>query len=466
VAQEQPSLAAIVLAAGKGTRMKSQKPKVLHPVLGEPMLFHSLRAVAQAGIPPERTVIVIGHEAAQVRQAVAARGPYLFAEQPEQLGTGHAVQMARTALQSLAIPATHILVNYGDNGLLRSQTLRQLITHHLQTQPLVTMATTEIPDPTGYGRIIRDPATGRFRAIVEQPDLTPDQLPIKEANPGLYVFQAEWLWATLPNLRLSLKGEYYLTDLPGFAVEALANSVETVLIDHQETLGINDRVQLAEVSNILRQRILRDWMLAGVTITDPATTYISAESQIGPDTIIEPNTHLQGRCQIGSDCVIGPNSILTEAQLGDRCRILASVIENSTLEDDISVGPFSRVRPGCHLESGVYMGNFAEASRSRLGSGSKQGHVSFVGDATLGPNVNVGAGVITANYDGLNKNKSIIGAGAFLGCDTVLRAPVTIGDNAVTGAGAIVLKDVAPGTKVVGLPAKPIRASSDEAKPE
>ncbi len=457
MAQELDSLAAIILAGGKGTRMKSRKPKVLHPVLDEPMIFHSLRAVGQAGIPPERTLVVIGYEGEQVRQAVAARGPYLFADQPEQLGTGHAVMMAQTAMQSLIPTAEHVMVIYGDNALLRPQTLRRLISTQLEMRPLVTMATAETDDPTGYGRIVRDPSSGRLRSIVEQADLAADQLSIKEFNPGMYVFRAKWLWPALSRLQKSPKGEYYLTDLPGFAAEALDIGVETVAVEAEEILGINDRVQLAEVSAILRARILREWMLAGVSITDPASTFISPDSQIGADTVIEPNTHLRGRCRIGSDCVIGPNSLLIEAQLGDRCRVLASMIEHSTLEENVTIGPYSHVRPGCYIESGVSMGNFAEASRSRVGSGTKQSHFSFLGDATVGSNVNVAAGVITANYDGVNKNKTVIGSRVFLGCDTILRAPITIGDEATTGAGSVVTKNVEPGVTVVGLPARPIR---------
>ncbi len=451
------NLAAVVLAGGKGTRMKSRLPKVLHPVLGEPMIFHSLRAIQQAGIPPERTIIVIGYEGEQVRKAVSQRGPYRFAEQPDQLGTGHAVIMAQAALQALEPPAGAVLVNYADNGLLRTETIQQLLTHHLETTPLVTMATAVTADPTGYGRIVRDPATGRFRAIVEQVDLAPDQIAIREFNPGVYVFQADWLNTGLPRLEKSPKGEYYLTDLPGFAVSENSNGVETVAVDPEEVLGINDRAQLAEVSAILRQRILRHWMLSGVTITDPTTTFISAESELEPDTTIEPNTHLRGHCRIAEGSVIGPNSILIEAQIGPACRVLASMVEHSTLEAEVSIGPFSHVRPGSYLENGVYLGNFAEVSRSRIGQNSKQSHFSFLGDATLGHDVNVAAGVITANYDGTNKNKTIIGDNVFLGCDTILRAPLTIGDEASTGAGSVVTKDVEPGVTVVGLPARPIR---------
>ena len=454
MSQEFNNLAAVVLAAGKGTRMKSRLAKVLHPVLGEPMLFHSLRAVAQAGIPPERTVVVIGHQAEQVRQIVAARGAYLFAHQTEQLGTGHALKMARPALADLE-PA-QVLVLYGDNALIRSRTLLELLDSHRQTAPLVTLATARLDDPTGYGRIVRD-ADGHFTEIVEQADLTPEQHTIKEFNAGVYVYQADWLWPTLARIQPSPKGEYYLTDLAALAVETRPGSATPFEIEAEEILGINDRVQLAEVGNLLRARILRDWMLSGVTITDPATTFISADSRFEADTVVEPNTHLQGVCEVATGSVIGPNSILTDAQIGPDCRIIASVIENSSLAAGVTVGPFSHVRPGSHLEAGVHLGNFAEVSRSQVGANTRQGHFSFIGDATLGPNVNVGAGTITANYDGVNKNKTVIGAGVFLGSDTILRAPITLGDEARTGAGSVVTKDVEAGVTVVGLPARPIK---------
>ncbi|MDB5080314.1 MAG: glmU [Chloroflexi bacterium] len=454
-------LAAVILAGGNGTRMRSKLPKALHPVLGEPMIFHILRAVARSGIPPERTLIVVGYAGEKVRQAVATTGPYLFAEQTEQLGTGHALLTAQSGIQALAQTplgaAENLLVAYGDNPLLSSQTLNKLINAHFETQPLVTLATSEIEDPTGYGRIIRHPATGRFQAIVEEADLTPEQKQIKEFNPGVYVFNTNWTWDALTRLKKSPKGEYYLTDLLGFAAQENGNPVEMTPVEPEDILGINDRVQLAQVSDIFRNRVLRELMLQGVTIVDPASTYISAETEIGQDTVIEPNTHLRGQCRIGRDCQIGPNSILENAQVGDNCQVMASVVQNSTLEDEVSIGPFSRVRPGSYLETKVYMGNFAEVSRTRVGTGTKQSHFSFLGDTTTGPNVNVAAGVITANYDGVNKNKTVIGANVFLGCDTILRAPVTIGDEARTGAGSVVTKNVEPGVTVVGLPARPIK---------
>lgn len=452
------NLAAVILAGGNGTRMKSRLPKALHPVLGEPMIFHILRAVARTGIPPERTVVVVGFAGDKVREAVSTQGPYLFAEQAEQLGTGHALLTARSTLESLAVPAGAILLAYGDNPLLTPQTLQKLLNAHLAANPLVTLATAFTDDPTGYGRIIREAATSRFQAIIEEADLLPEQKLIKEFNPGVYVFDGEWVWPALARLQKSPKGEYYLTDLPGFAAEetrpAGAPTVEPVIVEAEDILGVNDRVQLAQVGDILRYRVLRAHMLAGVTVVDPASTYISAETEIGQDTIIEPNTHLRGKTSIGEESRIGPNSILENATIGNNCLVFASVVQDSTLEDEVSIGPMSRVRPGSYLERGAYMGNFAEVSRSRVGRGSKQSHFSFLGDTTTGPDVNVGAGTITANYDGVNKNKTVIGARVFIGSDTILRAPVRLGDDARTGAGSVVTKDVEPGTTVVGVPAR------------
>ncbi len=462
---ELEGLSAVILAAGKGTRMRSRFNKVLHPVLGEPMIFHSLRAVTGLGIPPERTVIVVGHGADEVRRVVAERGPYLFAEQTEQLGTGHALAMAAPALESLPPgEAEQILVFYGDCPLYQPSTLARLVQTHLVQSPLLTLATAFVADPTGYGRIVRASDTQAFQAIIEEVDLLPAQKTIKESNVGLYLYRAKWLWPALKRLRPSPKGEFYLTDLAAFAAENELG-VATLEVEAQESLSINDRVQLAQVSALLRQRILRHWMLAGVTLTDPASTFISAASQIEPDTLIEPNTHLRGACRIGPDCVIGPNTLLTDATLGAGCQIIASVIENSTLEAGVKVGPFSRVRPGSYLEENVRLGNFAEVSRSRIGAGSRQGHFSFIGDATLGPDVNIGAGTITANYDGVDKHKTQIGAHAFIGSDTILRAPISLGDYARTGAGSVVTRNVEEGVTVVGLPARPIKRRTQAARP-
>ncbi|NWJ94665.1 MAG: bifunctional UDP-N-acetylglucosamine diphosphorylase/glucosamine-1-phosphate N-acetyltransferase GlmU [Chloroflexi bacterium] len=462
-------IAAVVLAAGKGTRMRSNLPKVLHPLLAEPMINQVLRTLREAGVPPERTVVVVGHEAELVRAQVAKCGLYLTVEQKEQLGTGHAVRQASSLLEQMEKEklgsAEQVLVLYGDGPLLRSETLLNLFTHHSATSPLVTMLTAEAHDPTGYGRIIRNPANGNFQAIVEEGDLTSEERAIREWNPGIYLFRAKWLWPSLSRLQKNpQKGEYYLTDMPAFAVEDQLPGeplpVQTLLVSGEEVLGINDRVQLAEAGNLLRRRILEKWMLSGVTITDPTTTYISPTTILEPDCIIEPNSHLRGACRVGRNSVIGPNSILVEAQVGAACKILASMIEHAVLEDEVTVGPFSHVRPGAYLEKGVHLGNFAEVNRSRLGAGTKQGHFSYIGDATFGSNVNIGAGTVTANFDGINKNKTIVGANTKLGVDTMLVAPVKVGEDVITGAGAVVTRDVESGATVVGVPAKPLNKNS------
>lgn len=459
------NIAVVILAAGKGTRMRSKLPKVLHPLLGEPMIYHLLRAVRHTGIPPERTAIVVGYSGEEVANVVKKQGNYLIVYQDEQLGTGHAVKCAENELTKLEnADTTHVLVLLGDGPLVKAHTLNRLIQSHLTSNPLVTLVTTEAENPYGYGRIIRD-GKERFCQIIEEAELLPQQRNLKEINPSLYLFQGKWLWENLRRLeKHPAKGEYYLTDLPAMALKTIAadelHPVQTMKTDFEEVLGINDRVQLAEAEIIMRHRVLRQHMLNGVTIVDTASTYISATARIEADTILEPNTHIRGKCIIKKGCVIGPNTILVEATIGENCVINASMVENSTLKNNVSIGPFSHVRPGCMLEEGVYMGNFAEVSRAHIGADSKQSHFSFIGDATLGKKVNVGAGTITANYDGKNKNKTIIGDNVFIGSDSILRAPLTLGDDATTGAGSIVTKNVEPGVTVVGMPARPIRRKS------
>jgi bifunctional UDP-N-acetylglucosamine pyrophosphorylase/glucosamine-1-phosphate N-acetyltransferase len=293
--------------------------------------------------------------------------------------------------------------------------------------------------------------------VVEVAQASEAQLAIREVNASVYCFAASWLWDALRRIPLSPKGEYYLTDTVGLAVsEGL--SVQAVTVDDlEEALGINTRVQMAQAEAALRQRINREWMLAGVTLIDPATTYIEPGVRIGTDTTIWPNTYLQGSTEIGRNCTIGPNAILRDARLGERCKVLASVLEKAVLEDDVDVGPFGRLRKGAHLAKGVHMGNFGEVKDSYLGPGTKMGHMSYIGNATIGADVNIGAGTITCNFDGKKKNPTEIGAGAFIGSDTMLVAPVKVGEGAQTGAGAVVTKDVPPDTLSVGMPARAIR---------
>lgn len=444
-------LASIVLAAGKGTRMKSNLPKVLHQVCGKPMVHYAINAAKLSGA--EKTVLVIGHGAEEVQKYLGER--VVYALQQEQLGTGHAVQ---SALPAISADYDTILVTYGDMPLLTEQTLQKLMQTQVKNSGPLSLVTMLSEDPKGFGRIMRG-MDGSVVAIVEEVQCTPEQLSIPELNVGAYCFDAKWLWQALQRLPLSPKGEYYLTDVVGIAVQDGLRVDALTVTDNQEALGINTRVHLAEAETVMRQRILENWMLEGVTVIDPASTYVEASVKIGMDTILQPNTFLRGDTVIGENCVVGPNTIITDCQVGNRCVILAVVMEKAIVEDGVDMGPFARLRKGAHLGPGVHMGNFGEVKDSYLGAGTKMGHFSYIGNATIGKDVNIGAGTITCNYDGEKKHPTIIGDRVFIGSDTMLVAPLTIGEDAKTGAGAVVTHDVAAGEVVVGVPAKPIRKS-------
>lgn len=446
-------LAAVVLAAGQGTRMKSQSPKVLHPIAGKPMVHWALDTVRETGAEP--IVLVIGHGAEQVRESVGARA--MFVEQTEQRGTGHAVLQARETLRG---KADTLLITYSDMPLLKPTTLQQLVAQHTATCATITMLTLIADDSMAFGRIVRD-AHQRVIGIVEEADATPAQLAIKELNCGVYCFDAEWLWSHLDQLKPSgKKGEYYLTDLVAIAV-AEHCAIETIVSrDADEMIGINTRVQLAHAERVMRQRINKALMLAGVTLVDPATTYIDATVEIGQDTLIEPNTYLRGKTKIGVNCQIGPNTIIRDSQIGDECKIVSSDITQAIVEDQVQMGPFARLRPGAHLARNVRIGNYAEIKNSYIGEESHIGHFSYIGDTQTGKRVNVGAGTITCNYDGKHKHRTVIGDDVFIGSDTMLVAPITIGDRARTGAGSVVTKDVPPDSLAVGQPARVIRRIS------
>lgn len=440
-------LGVVILAAGQGTRMKSDLPKVLHPLAGRPMLAYSLDLAAQLSTEPP--VLVVGHGADAVRQAVGDRARCV--EQSPQLGTGHAVLQAAPLLKG---SSQHLIVFYADMPLFRLDTLQRLIAQHRSQAATLTVLTVEPDNPRGFGRILRG-KSGRVTAIVEEHEATPAQRAIREMNTGLYVFEADWLWANLPKLPLSPKGEYYLTDLVSMAAQEAGLRVESsVCADPSEALGINTRAHLAEAETLVRKRINDQLMLAGVTLVDPATTYIEAGVQVGADTVIYPNTHLQGHTSIGGACVIGPNTIIRDSTIGHRCEIEASVVEGATLEDEVDVGPFAHLRKGAYLCRGVHMGNFGEIKNSRLGPGTKMGHFSYLGDATTGADVNIGCGTITCNYDGQRKHPTVIGDGAFIGSDTMLVAPVRVGHKAKTGAGSVVTHDVPDEAIAYGVPAR------------
>ncbi len=439
----------VILAAGKGTRMKSDLPKPLHPLLGKPLIDYVVNTAASlADNPP---VIVVGHGGEKIKETLGDQLRY--AEQVDLLGTGHAVQQAEDLLVG---QSDLVLVLYGDMPLVRTQTLKRLIQTQESNSGPLTLLTLLQDNPRGFGRITRN-SSAMIQKIVEEADATPAQLEIKELNAGMYCFKADWLWSSLKKLTPSAGGEYYLTDL----IELAANEgqkVDSVQIeDPDELIGINTRVHLAETARILRGRINYDWMLAGVSILDPSSTYIDPDVTIGQDSVIYPNTYLQKNTMIGKNCIIGPGTRIFNSHVGDECEIEFSVVEESRIENGVDIGPFSHLRKGAHLGPGVHVGNFGEIKDSYLGEGSKMGHFSYVGNAQIGKDVNIGAGTITCNYDGEKKHQTVIHDGVFIGSDSMLVAPVEIGENASTGAGSVVTKDVPPDTVVVGAPARQIR---------
>jgi len=439
----------IILAAGQGTRMRSDLPKVLHPLGGRPLMEYSVCSVRN--ITESKPVVIVGHCAQEVRNLLRESVEYVY--QDPQLGTGHAVQQAEKFLRGLV---DTVLVVTADMPLLTDQTLKRLLDLHLEKKSALTLLTTISYDSYGFGRILRDPA-GKVYEIVEEAHATPEQLKITELNASVYCFDANWLWEALPRIPISAKGEYYLTDLIGIAVKDDLPVEAVICEDSQETLGINTRAHLAEAEAIMRKRINMEWMLAGVTIVDPMTTYIDRDAIIGRDTVIHPNTFLRGKTQIGAGCNIGPNTIIQDTQIGDRCQVISSTLEMAIVENNVDIGPYAHLRKGAHLAEGVHMGNFGEVKNSYLGQGTKMGHFSYMGDATLGPGVNIGAGTITCNFDGESKHPTEIGEGAFIGSDTMLVAPIKVGARSRTGAGSVVTKDVPPDTVVVGIPARGIR---------
>jgi bifunctional UDP-N-acetylglucosamine pyrophosphorylase/glucosamine-1-phosphate N-acetyltransferase len=439
----------ILLAAGLGTRMKSSLPKVLHPLCGRPMLAYALDAVRTVGT--EKPVVVIGHGSEAVRNYLGETARCVLQDPP--LGTGHAVLQAESLLRG---GSDLVLVAYADMPLLRPETLTRLVETQQQNSGPMTMLTVIADDPRGFGRVVRG-ADGTVQAIVEEAVATPEQLSIHELNVGAYCFRADWLWEALHRIPVSKKGEYYLTDTVELAVQAGLMVRAIAAEDQAESIGINTRVHLAEAEAAMRQRINTAHMLAGVTLIDPETTYIQPGVTIGRDTVIWPNTHLEAGTSIGEGCEIGPDTLVRGSTLGPRCKVVKSVVENAWLEENVDVGPFAHLRKGARLCKGVHMGNFGEVKDSTLGPGTKMGHFSYIGNAAIGADVNIGAGTITCNYDGVNKNPTEIGEGTFIGSDTMLVAPLKIGKRAKTGAGAVVTRDVPDETLVVGVPARPIR---------
>ena len=458
------SLTIIVLAAGQGVRMKSDLPKVMHPLAGRPMVCYVVETAR--ALEPARLVVVVGHGADLVRRALG--DGVIYALQAERLGTGHAVQQAAEAA---AGRADTTLVLFGDSPLVRPETLRQAVACHQAKGAAVTMLSFRPGDPTGYGRIVRDETGERVVAIVEERDATAEERAIGEVSSGMYCFRDGWLWPNLARLAAddTLRAghsEIYLTDLVAMARRQGETVIAVPMADAMEAIGLDQRAKLAQGEAEIRRRINERWMLAGVTMVDPATTYVEADVEIGADTTIWPNTLLQGRTRIGQGCTIGPGTIVRDSTIGDGCRAELSVIEQATMDKGSEIGPYGHLRKGAHLGPGVHMGNFGEVKNSYLGPGVKMGHFSYLGDATVGAEANIGAGTITCNYDGKRKHPTVVGAGAFIGSDTMLVAPVTVGDGAKTGAGSVVTHDVPAGNVAYGVPARVHPAPEPEAAAE
>lgn len=440
--------AVIVLAAGQGTRMRSSLPKVMHPLAGRPLLWHALAAAS--AISPDRLVVVLGHGREDIGaylDAVADLPPVVRAVQAEQNGTGHAVACG---LAELGGVDGVVLVTYGDVPLLTGDALAALATEHQRAGNAVTVLTASVSDPTGYGRIVRD-GSGSVDVIVEHRDATTDQLSIQEINSGVYAFDGAVLSDALSRLTSANdQGEHYLTDVVGIARRD-GRSIGTVEVDDPDEIeGVNDRVQLAALARRLNDRIVRRHQLAGVTVQDPASTWIHVDVAIGEDTVVLPGTSLEAGTSIGSGCTIGPDTTLSATSVGDHALVRRSFCEGATIGDGAAVGPYTHLRAGSDVGPSAEVGAFVQVKSATLGAGVKAHHLAYLGDATIGAGANVGAGVITANYDGVTKSRTVVGDQAFLGTNATLVAPVEVGDGAYVAAGSVITEDVPPGALSVG----------------
>jgi len=433
-------VAAIILAAGKGTRMKSNLVKVMHPLGERPLLFWPVQTAKLAGAT--RIAVVVGHQAERVQDYFAADATIAFATQQEQLGTGHAAAAARELLAGFS---GTVFILCGDVPLLRPETLLAMLATHEKKGAAVTVLTTHVDNPFGYGRIVKREG-GRICRIVEEKDANPEEREITEINSGIYCVAAEFLFRALAGLNNdNAQGEYYLTDIVKTAADENRLCLSFQTGDPDEVMGVNDRVQLASAAAIHRSRINRALMLAGVSLIDPATAYIEAGVEIGTDTLIYPHVQLSGRTVIGPDCVIEPNVIIRDCRIGSGVTIKAgSVLAESTIGDGAAIGPMAHLRPGSLLAAHVKIGNFVETKKIVMGEGSKASHLTYLGDAEIGSGVNIGCGTITCNYDGVKKHRTVIGDNVFVGSDVQFVAPVAVGSNSLIAAGTTVTMDVPP----------------------
>jgi bifunctional UDP-N-acetylglucosamine pyrophosphorylase/glucosamine-1-phosphate N-acetyltransferase len=435
------------MAAGLGTRMKSRTPKVLHPLAGRPMIAFVVDAGRTA--TGRRPLVVTSPATAEVRDALGDDVDYALQAEPR--GTGDAVA---AALGALPDDVDEVLVLTGDAPLLEPSLLEELLEERRLDQAAIALVAVDAIEPGRLGRVIRDEA-GTVERIVERKDASDEEIAVNEINSGLYAFDAAWLRSRIGSLSPSPKtGELYLTELVELARADGRLVVALTVEDDGRLLGINDRAELAQAEWDLRTRINGEHMRAGVTMRDPSTVYIDADVTLGEDVVLEPNVRILAGSKIGHGCTIGPNTTIYMSTIGAMSLVTESVVESSTTDEMVSIGPYSHLRPGTHVGEGAEIGNFAELKNTRLGRAVRQHHMSYLGDAELGDGTNVGAGTITANYDGQKKHRTTIGKRVFLGVDTMLRAPITIGDDAKTGAGAVVTRDVPPGKLAVGMPAR------------
>lgn len=434
------------MAAGKGTRMKSRKPKVLHELCGRSMFEHVLVAVRAAGALDIAAVV-----SRELVEPIEAYGVRCIIQEPQN-GTGHAMQLAVAAIPD---DDGQILVVSGDMPLVPAELLRRVIESRAAEKTPLSMVSARVPQPTNFGRIVRE--GGRVTRIVENVDATDEERKIDEVNAALYCFDGPTLRRLLPNLKPNnAQRELYLTDCIA-AIVAEGGRIETVeCADRRAVLGVNNRSELATTRAVMQQRILEDLMISGVSIIDPGCTYVDADVKVDKDTEILPQTHLRGTTKVGSDCVIGPNSYLENAEVANGVHVWYSIVRDSSVAPGATIGPFAHVRLGAVVEENARIGNFVELKKTRIGRGAKAQHLAYLGDADVGENANIGAGTITCNWDGKTKNKTKIGSGAFIGSNSSLVAPVSIGDGALTGAGAVVIRDVPAGERVAGNPAKPL----------
>jgi bifunctional UDP-N-acetylglucosamine pyrophosphorylase / glucosamine-1-phosphate N-acetyltransferase len=433
-------VAAIILAAGKGTRMKSKLVKVMHPLGERPLLFWPVQTAKLAGAT--RIAVVVGHQADRVREYFAADATISFATQEEQLGTGHAAASARELLDGFT---GTVFILCGDVPLLRPETLRAMLAAHEEKRAALTVLTTHLDNPDGYGRVVKRQG-GRICRIIEEKDATSEEREITEINSGIYCIEAEFLFRALSGLKNdNAQGEYYLTDIVKAAADENRLCLSFPTSDPDEVMGVNDRLQLATAAAIHRSRINLALMLSGITLIDPATAYIEAGVEVGTDTVIYPNVHLSGKTVIGTDCVIESNVTIRDCRLGSGVTVKAgSVLAGSTVGNGAAIGPMAHLRPGSMLAANVKIGNFVETKKIVMGEGSKASHLTYLGDAEIGSGVNIGCGTITCNYDGVKKHRTVIGDNVFVGSDVQFVAPVAIGSNSLIAAGTTVTRDVPP----------------------